>query len=153
MKSSDVIDMLVRHHFNDPSTLELREFRPSMGWKGEHRWIDLWVLQLSPAKGMLAHSVEVKVSRSDWLRELKQPLKRRPMEAVSNFAWVAAPPGIVAPHELPAGWGLFEVFPDAVEDWNRVKQQHPADHRDKVRPTWAFVGSALACQQRNAKVR
>lgn len=52
---------------------------------------------------------EVKVSRSDWLKEL-----RRPEKALDALAWldywsVAAPPGIVREGELPAGWGLVEV--------------------------------------------
>lgn len=156
LTSTQVVDCLIENNFTprragDPVFVHLKEFRPSMGWHGDRRYIDLWVMCLSPANGMLAHSIEVKVSRSDWTRELKQPLKRRPAEAISNFMWLATPPGIAQPTELPAGWGLMEVDPTAATPWDRVRVVHSADHRDKVRPTWAFVGSALATHIRNGR--
>lgn len=54
------------------------------------------------------HGVEVKVSRSDWLRELKDPAKAGPFMAWCSHWWLAVPDrAMVKPGELPDGWGLL----------------------------------------------
>jgi hypothetical protein len=59
---------------------------------------------------------EVKVSRSDWLRELKQPDKTAAaLELADHFA-VVAPRGVVKVDELGERWGLLEV-----DDRGRVR--------------------------------
>lgn len=65
--------------------------------------IDTW------ASGKLAtHGVEVKVSRSDWLRELKDPSKSAPFLKWTTHFWLAVPDLSVArADELPEGWGLL----------------------------------------------
>jgi hypothetical protein len=52
---------------------------------------------------------EIKVSRGDWLAELKQPDKRVEAEEVAAECRIAAPAGLIPPEELPQGWGLLEV--------------------------------------------
>lgn len=65
--------------------------------------IDTW------ASGKLAtHGVEVKVSRSDWLRELKEPEKSAPFMEWTTHFWLAVPDlGVARADELPEGWGLL----------------------------------------------
>jgi len=65
--------------------------------------VDTW------RSGRLAISgVEIKVSRSDWLRELKDPDKSAPFLAWATYFWLAVPGnGIARPEELPPGWGLL----------------------------------------------
>jgi hypothetical protein len=114
----------------------------SVGYKGEGRKIDLWALSCATANGMIAHSYEVKVSRSDWLSELKKPLKRRMAMAISNQFWFVAPKGVIKPEEVPHLCGLIEMIELTPGQGsglyaNRVLQ---AEYRDKVRPTWAIVG-------------
>lgn len=54
------------------------------------------------------HGHEVKVSRSDWLRELKDPEKAAEFTPYMNRWWVVVPDSsIVKPGELPAAWGLL----------------------------------------------
>lgn len=60
----------------------------------------------SRGRGIDAH--ELKVSRSDWLRELDDPAKADAWWPYCTRWWVVAPPGIVRDGELPAGWGLME---------------------------------------------
>lgn len=51
---------------------------------------------------------EVKISRSDWLRELACPEKAAVWGAYAHYMWLVAPTAdIVRPGELPAGWGLM----------------------------------------------
>lgn len=65
--------------------------------------VDTW------ASGKLAtHGAEVKVSRSDWLRELKDPDKSAPFLSWLTHFWLAVPDAaIVRDGELPDGWGLL----------------------------------------------
>ena len=54
---------------------------------------------------------EVKVSRADWLSEVKKPDKHLPAKALAGQLYVVAPPDVVKVEELPAGVGLIEVKP------------------------------------------
>lgn len=53
-------------------------------------------------------AVEAKASRSDFLADTKKPHRADPSRAVGDWRFYAAPPGVVAVDELPAGWGLLE---------------------------------------------
>lgn len=65
--------------------------------------IDCW-----PTKGLELHGHEVKVSRSDWLHELKQPDKAEAFKRHMDRWWLVVPDaGIVREGELPDGWGLM----------------------------------------------
>lgn len=54
------------------------------------------------------HGHEVKVSRSDWLAELRNPDKAEAFKRYMHHWWLVVPDaGIVRPGELPDGWGLM----------------------------------------------
>ncbi|MDA8320406.1 MAG: hypothetical protein M0030_11445 [Actinomycetota bacterium] len=58
------------------------------------------------------HFCEVKISRSDWLRELKEPEKSAEFTRCAERWWLAVPTlAIVAGGELPDGWGLLALTP------------------------------------------
>lgn len=51
---------------------------------------------------------ELKVSRADWLKELKEPKKAEAWWPYCNIFWLVVPhEGIVRDGELPKGWGLM----------------------------------------------
>jgi hypothetical protein len=53
---------------------------------------------------------EVKVSRADWLRELREPGKAAEFTPFMNRWWIVAAHGaVVRPEELPDGWGLMTL--------------------------------------------
>lgn len=52
---------------------------------------------------------EIKVERGDFLAEMRSPDKRAEAEEIAAECWFAAPKGLIAPEELPEGWGLVEV--------------------------------------------
>lgn len=65
--------------------------------------VDCW-----PTGGIELHGHEVKVSRSDWLHELKQPEKADAFKRYMDRWWlVVSDAKIVKPGELPQGWGLL----------------------------------------------
>ncbi|MGW5880276.1 hypothetical protein ACWFMI_27390 [Nocardiopsis terrae] len=74
---------------------------------GSTRRCDL--LRISTRTGQEGIDVhELKVSRSDWRRELADPDKAGAWLPYCSRMWVVAPPGLIRPAELPAGWGLME---------------------------------------------
>jgi hypothetical protein len=69
--------------------------------------MDLWT-GYGALRGPKLHGHEVKVSRSDWLTELRDPEKAEAFRRYCDFWWlVVSDKDIVKPGELPAGWGLM----------------------------------------------
>jgi len=69
--------------------------------------VDTWESSMRDGS-LTVHGVEVKVSRSDWLRELKDPAKSEQTMAWATHRWLAIPiRTLIAPGELPEGWGLL----------------------------------------------
>lgn len=72
------------------------------------RTADFVAMDLWPSKGLALHGHEIKVSRPDWLRELKEPEKSAEFIPYMNYWWaVVSGPRIVRDGELPEGWGLM----------------------------------------------
>jgi len=107
----DVVKMrkLLQRRFNAPSWALLFEVKSATGYaNGEPRSADAVAISLWPSRGLALHGIEIKVHRSDWLRELKKPNKSEPVQKYCNFWWIAAPKGVVEVDELPVTWGLLE---------------------------------------------
>lgn len=70
--------------------------------------LDLWPGGYGPTSGPKLHGHEVKVSRSDWLTELRDPEKAEAFRRYCDYWWlVVSDADIVKPGELPPGWGLM----------------------------------------------
>lgn len=77
---------------------------------------------------------EVKVSRSDFLNEVKKPWKREAgMELANKFVYVT-PPGLITKDEVPEGCGLMEVHPSGT-----IRTVVKAPHRDVGQPPLEFI--------------
>jgi hypothetical protein len=80
--------------------------RASAGF--DRRTADFVAFDTWASSKFAVHGVEVKVSRGDWLRELKDPTKAEPFMAWCTHWWLAVPDrSMVQPGELPGGWGLL----------------------------------------------
>lgn len=99
------------------------------------RRIDLWAMNLLPSKRVRT-AYEIKVSRSDFLQELRHPEKRAPALHVSDQFYFATPPGLVRPGELPEECGLIEVLP-----CGKARYKVRAPRRKVGLPPWEFVSS------------
>jgi hypothetical protein len=74
------------------------------------RTADFVAMDLWPSAGLTLHGHEVKVSRSDWLRELKDPSKAAEFIPYMNTWWVVVSDRrIVREGELPDDWGLMAM--------------------------------------------
>lgn len=61
------------------------------------------------------HGHEVKVSRSDWLTELRDPEKAEAFRPYMHHWWLVVPDAsIVREGELPEGWGLMVLGPNGL---------------------------------------
>jgi hypothetical protein len=76
---------------------------------GGCRSADAIAMNLYASRGLRVHGFEIKASRSDWQRELKDPTKADPIMRHCDHWWIAARPGIVLDGELPPTWGLLEL--------------------------------------------
>ncbi len=60
-----------------------------------------------PSRGLSIIGFEVKVNRSDWLSELKNPEKAESMVVHCNEWYVVAPEDVIKPEEVPPNWGYY----------------------------------------------
>lgn len=90
------------------------------------RRCDLLRVGMWQSRGLGIDVHEIKVSRSDWLRELDDPAKAEAWWPYCNRFWITTPPGIVAVNELPEGWGLMEL----PRSGRRFKVKVPAASKD-----------------------
>ncbi len=102
------------------------------------RRADAVALNLWPSRGLEVRGFEIKVSRSDLGRELKQPEKAEAISRYCHTWWIAAPAGMVKPEELPLGWGLVEA------NGNGCRTKRAAVPREDVaQPTRHFTAALI----------
>lgn len=114
MTEAQVLDLLRRRHVRagnggSGEFAFMTHVRNGAGFNSS-RTFDAVVVSLWPSRGLELHAFEVKCSRSDWLRELKEPAKAdAAAKLVDRFSLVVADGDIVKPGELPPTWGLLVV--------------------------------------------
>ncbi len=86
----------------------MRQVRNSSGFNA-NRTFDGVAVGLWPSRGHDIHVYEVKVSRSDWLHELRQPKKADDAARVADRFSIVAPRDVVDLAEVPATWGLIHA--------------------------------------------
>lgn len=91
------------------------------------RCADAVAMNLFPSRGLEIHGVEVKVSKSDWQRELKNPDKAETIFQFCDRWWIAAPEGVVDKAELPPTWGLLELKADKLRQVVTAPKLQPRD--------------------------
>src|SRR5690606_21058076 len=109
------------------------------------RTADAMVVDLWPSTGNLVHGIEVKVSRSDWLTELRDPATSAPLRRYCDHWWLAVPDAKIAHDGVPEGWGLLAVGKDGRL---RVRKAAPRLAREPMPPT--FVASLLRAAVKTA---
>lgn len=86
----------------------LTQVRNGTGYAREVRTADAISMSLWPSRGLDLTGYEVKVSRTDWIRELREPSKA---DAIAQYCdyWclVVGDEDIVQLGELPKTWGLY----------------------------------------------
>lgn len=109
------------------------------------RYADAVAMSLWPSRGCELVGFEVKVSRGDWLAELKQPEKSMPIQRFMDRWWIVTPPDIVRPGELPPTWGHFVVKASGLH----CATQAPALPREQIEPP--FLAALLRRADEHAR--
>jgi hypothetical protein len=126
---------LLRKRYEGNEWVLLEEVAPATG--GGTRYADALAINLWNSRGHAIIGFEVKTSRSDWLRELKQPQKAEPIFRYCDHWNIVAPKGVVKDGELPPNWGLLEVRAAS------LVQTVPAARLEPVPITKAFFASLV----------
>ena len=150
--TTDMLDALEYIHAGGDAWAFFRELRLGTGFaRGSEQRLDAFAIALWPSKQWASYAYELKTSRSDFLRELKKPLKRRLALRYSNMFWFVTPSGLTKPEEIPIEAGLVEVKWGAcyggAERWY-ASIVVPAPWRDIPPPTWNLFASVARRIQR-----
>jgi hypothetical protein len=104
MTENDVIGIL-EQRYPAPAWAFFPFFRNQTGYQYRLRTADAIAMSLYPSRGLDVYGFEVKVSRGDWLRELRSPEKAEGTFKGVDFVIIVAPPDVVQKGEVPAKWG------------------------------------------------
>lgn len=128
----------LRKRYALPEWVLMEEVRDAAGFQGQ-RAADGIAMSMWPSRGLEIHGFELKASRSDWLRELKNPAKAEAIASYCDRWFIVATPGIVKPDEMPRTWGLYEV-----DGGGRFKTIKDAPRNENVQPlTRTFVAAMM----------
>lgn len=119
---------LARHPL--PEWVALTEWRPSTGYTGLDRRLDVAAFATWPSRKYYRVAYEVKRSRGDFLRELDYPDKRAWTEEHFHETWfVVSDPKIAPVEELPVSWGLLVPTKkgDALRQLRRAAPREPKE--------------------------
>jgi hypothetical protein len=131
----DILDLLQQQYSGAEQWAFFPKLRTGTGYSKDcKQQLDAWCIQLWGEQARI--TFEVKISRSDFLLELKSPIKRRLGLMLSNEFYFVAPKGMIKPNEIPLECGLREVC-----DNDRIVTRVAAPWRDAPPPTWRFLAS------------
>jgi hypothetical protein len=102
------VTKLLRERYAPPQWAYIEQVGDATG-SYTSRHADGLAMGLWPSRGLELLGFEVKVSRSDWRRELVRPSKAEPIARRCDRWFVVAPADIVPLIEVPSNWGLIEV--------------------------------------------
>lgn len=133
LNTQELIERLAKH-FPSPTYGFLTQVRSATGAINA-RTADALAMSLWPSRGLHMLGFEVKMSRSDWLNELKNPEKA---EEIGKFCheWyiVINNPEFIKEGELPPAWGLI------VPSGNGMKIIKNAVYNQNVQlPDWMML--------------
>lgn len=118
-----ILDRLRTHHVGHQWAF-LEQVASSTGW--QTRTIDALAMGMHKSRGLNVHGYEVKCSRSDWLRELRQPAKTLAVARYLDFLWVVADGEVVKPADLVGlGWGWMVPTSYGVRVVKRAPRREP----------------------------
>lgn len=107
MDSSFILKRLMNRHSR---CLCFPELRMGTGCRADaDRAIDLFVMEDIPSKLFKRTAYEIKVSASDFSRELSDPTKRRAAVRFANEFYFATPTGLIDKKRIPIECGLIEI--------------------------------------------
>lgn len=141
--SDDLRDRLRKHVLKDGVNgggfVYINEVRNGTGYTRREGYCDAIGMDLWPSRGLLLTGFELKVSRNDWLKELKNPQKAETFfQYCDRWFLVVGDKDIVKEGELPEPWGLIVPRGKGLT----IAKAAPVDKR-KVKPIDRLFLAAL----------
>lgn len=133
-KADQLLSAVMRMLKTDGGWICIPEFRVEAGYGYvSDKRVDLFAV--APSVDCARVGYEIKISRRDFNREMRKPLKRWVGMLFTNRFYFVAPTNMIKRSEVPVDCGLVEVDGGVAE----VKVKAP--WRESASPTWPFVGS------------
>jgi hypothetical protein len=129
--------------------ITIQEARSGAGFDGNNGQCDYLAINTWQSKGLQLLGHEIKVSMSDWKRELERPEKSERFARFCRRWWVVMPSELakkVKP-EIPPTWGLMSV-----SDAGRITEMvsAPSKEPDPV-ATWWWIGWLAQLDRRDKR--
>lgn len=109
-----------------------------------NRSIDAVTMSLWPSLGLELSGMEIKISRSDWLRELKDPAKASSTFEYFDRWYLVAPRDVAKIDEIPGPWGWYAPEGDKLVCLKKAPQNPTLQTIDR-----GFLASLLRGQSKN----
>ena len=136
--STPLLREALRKRYPMPEWVLMEEVRDAAGFSAG-RSADAIAMNTWPSRGLEIHGFEIKASRADWLRELKNPAKAEAIACYCDRWWIVANQEVVEVDELPIGWGLLEFKTSGA-----LKEVRLAPKSDDVKPlNRSFVAAMM----------
>lgn len=113
---------------------------PNIVGMQQARRCDAVAIGMWKRSGYLIHGFEVKVSRGDWLRELKDTSKADPfMSQVDRWWLVTGDIDIAKPLEIPEYWGWMNASKTGLRVQRPPKALNAEPQPETMRRAWAYA--------------
>lgn len=146
IKTQELAMLMEERYPNGSSSHFFTELRLGTGWSNEQR-ADGFLIELWPSKSFERTAFEYKVSRADFLGEIKNPQKRQSAKSYSNYFYIVTANGIVAGREeIPQDCGWLEYDGEKIVNRVMAPRLPPSDMVD-----WSFVCSLLRGVRKSTK--
>lgn len=143
MKKNIDVYTLLRKRYPENAYALMEEVSNKSGFS-RSRSADYLIMSLWPSRGLSLHGIELKASRTDWLRELKNPAKADDIFNFCDRFWLLTTDEAIANiEEIPETWGWMTIKGKRIF----VKKEAPALKPKPI--TRHFLGAMLkrACSK------
>ena len=139
-KIYECLDRLHEENWSLKNWITIREVRCGTGYRYQNqRSFDY--MAICTLEGNSVRGYEVKASRADFLKDVKDPEKQKALRCFCNLFYYVAPEGIIKKEELPPWAGLIELNYDGEKYW--LNQAVGAPLQANFPPTWSFVAECI----------
>lgn len=139
-KIYECLDLLHQEHWSLKNWITIREVRCGTGYRYQNqRSFDY--MAICTLEGNSVRGYEVKASRADFLKDIKDPEKQKALRCFANLFYYVAPEGMIKKEELPPWAGLIELKYDGEKYW--LNQAVGAPLQANFPPTWSFVAECI----------
>lgn len=137
-----LLDFYENEMANMRNWITIREVRCGTGFKYQsQRSFDF--IAISSLNGNAVVGYEVKASRADFLKDLKNPEKQKALRCFANLFYYVAPAGIIKTDELPPWAGLKELRLDEDKQEFYLSEPQTPPYMANLSPTWGFVAECI----------